>query len=219
MNWTFSNRTRTIDFLDVNISLTDEGHVSTRIFEKALNLHLYLPPHSCHPPGVLKGIIHGMMLRFHRLSTDDLLAQSDVKQLLKRLVLRGYSPIVLNKIMVDAYSKLTLSEKIKEKPANLPKDQVYLHLPYHPLDPPSLQIQKIYRTVIKNPIGEPHVSLLRTNRNTRFGDPRFILAYSKPPSLGTIFSPRKLQSEGVTPSVILSNDDETGSATNPNPNS
>ena len=94
LEWTFSDRTRTTDFLDINVTLTDDGRVRTRIFEKALNLHLYLPPHSCHPPGVLKGIIHGMMLRFHRLSTTSAMAQNDVKQFLKRLVLRGYSPIV-----------------------------------------------------------------------------------------------------------------------------
>ena len=80
LDWTFSSHTRTIDFLDVNITLNDDGHVSTRIFEKALNLHLYLPPHSCHPPGVLKGIIRGMMLQFHRLSSSEKFAQSDVNQ-------------------------------------------------------------------------------------------------------------------------------------------
>jgi hypothetical protein len=58
LKWEFSERSTATEFLELDLLLSN-GYVSTRLFEKALNLYLYLPPHSAHPPGVLKGLIFG----------------------------------------------------------------------------------------------------------------------------------------------------------------
>ena len=68
--WTFSQHTTTIDFLDVTVTQQHNMPIRTRLFEKALNLYLYLPPHTCHPLGILSGTIAGMILRIFRLTSD-----------------------------------------------------------------------------------------------------------------------------------------------------
>jgi hypothetical protein len=62
LQWTFSPRSNTIDFMDLTIVIQG-SRVTTTLFEKAMNLHLYSPPHSAHPPGVLPGLVLGMIYR------------------------------------------------------------------------------------------------------------------------------------------------------------
>ncbi|EJK66555.1 hypothetical protein THAOC_12523 [Thalassiosira oceanica] len=68
--WDFSKRSNQIDFMDGTISLVD-NRVEFRLFEKPLALHLYLPPYSCHPPGVIKGLVMGEVLRIFKLCSHD----------------------------------------------------------------------------------------------------------------------------------------------------
>ena len=50
--------TDSIAFLDLEISIAS-SELKTKTFQKACNLFLYIPPHSAHPPGVLKSVIYG----------------------------------------------------------------------------------------------------------------------------------------------------------------
>ncbi|KAL7547128.1 hypothetical protein ACHAWF_010445 [Thalassiosira exigua] len=68
--WEFIKRSRSVDFMDVTISI-DGSKLETNLFEKKLALHLYLPPHSCHPPGVLRGLIFGQVLRIYSLRSRE----------------------------------------------------------------------------------------------------------------------------------------------------
>jgi hypothetical protein len=45
-------------FLDLNINIKDST-ISFSTYQKPLNLYLYLPPLSAHPPSCLKGLIKG----------------------------------------------------------------------------------------------------------------------------------------------------------------
>jgi hypothetical protein len=69
LQWTFEKRCKKAIFLDLSITLNDDT-IETTIYEKKLNLYLYLPPHSCHPPGVLKGLIFGFAYRAKSLCTN-----------------------------------------------------------------------------------------------------------------------------------------------------
>jgi hypothetical protein len=50
-------------FLDLNIYI-QQSRIMTSTFQKKLNLYLYIPPHSAHPPSCLKGLINGELLRY-----------------------------------------------------------------------------------------------------------------------------------------------------------
>jgi len=44
-----------------------EEKILTAIYAKPLALYQYIPPNSCHPPGVLTGLIFGQILRIYQL--------------------------------------------------------------------------------------------------------------------------------------------------------
>ena len=45
--------------------------ITDKLFEKSLALHLYIPPHSMHPPGNLTAHIFESILRMFRLNPDE----------------------------------------------------------------------------------------------------------------------------------------------------
>ena len=71
LTWEFSERAKTIDFMDMTISINKSNNTETTLFEKRLNLHLYIPPHSVHPPGLLPGIVYGTLFRIFTLCSDN----------------------------------------------------------------------------------------------------------------------------------------------------
>ena len=64
LEWIFEEISKKVNYMDMTI-LIHEGWIVTSIYEKAMNLYLYIPPHSAHPPGVLNGLVSGNILRIH----------------------------------------------------------------------------------------------------------------------------------------------------------
>jgi hypothetical protein len=59
--WDFSQLYQSIDLMDLHLTIKD-NRIHTTLYEKPTNLHLYIPPSSCHPPGLLRGIVYGHLL-------------------------------------------------------------------------------------------------------------------------------------------------------------
>jgi hypothetical protein len=57
MTWTVEEPSKSINFLDLTITVEKDGSFTTKTYVKARNLHLYIPPASAHPKGVLKSLI------------------------------------------------------------------------------------------------------------------------------------------------------------------
>jgi hypothetical protein len=74
LSWEFTDRSTTAIFMDLTISI-ENGRISTSIYSKPLSLHLYIPPNSCHAPGIAKALILGHTLQVLRLCSK----QSDIK--------------------------------------------------------------------------------------------------------------------------------------------
>jgi hypothetical protein len=66
LEWIIQPLSTQVDFMDTTIHI-EEDKIVTTLFEKPSNFHLYIPPNSCHPPGLLRGIVYGMMNRIHTL--------------------------------------------------------------------------------------------------------------------------------------------------------
>ena len=143
LEWEFTERRESIDFLDLTIQIRPDGYVKTTLFEKPMALYLFIPPHSAHPPGVLAGHIFGNVLRIFRLNTEEEDIIKDVIQFLNRFLRRGHTRGVLVPLFLKAISNarqfLATSDskrrKLKEAKHKAATRRLYLHLEFHPRNP------------------------------------------------------------------------------------
>jgi hypothetical protein len=89
LRWEFDTHSDSVNFLDITISL-DKGTIHVRPFEKHLNLYLYIPPHSAHPPHGLSSLICGRITHIQRIMTCPTFLWTYLKKLRRRLLSRGY---------------------------------------------------------------------------------------------------------------------------------
>jgi hypothetical protein len=66
------------NFMDMSISIKD-NKFEIDLYEKPLNLYLYISPSLAHPPGMITGLVFGMTLRLWKLCSR----ASDVKRRIK----------------------------------------------------------------------------------------------------------------------------------------
>jgi len=146
-----------MNFLDLTLSFKN-SRINFTMYEKSLDLYLYIPPASAHPPGILKGLIAGTLLRIIWLMSDPIIHKKHMSNFYARLIARGYTPGVLNKIF-DTYLRRYLTETPVPTTAPRSKECVYLHLPYHPLDPSSQDIQALFcEHLFKENLHNPYTS-------------------------------------------------------------
>ena len=68
-----------------------EGNFVTALYAKPLALYQYIPPNSCHPSGVLTGLVYGQILQIYQLCSKSKDINKEICQFYKRLVDCGYS--------------------------------------------------------------------------------------------------------------------------------
>ena len=86
--------------MDMTISIR-EDLIITSLYEKAMKIYLYIPPHSNHPPGVLTGILSGNIFWIHLLYSrqDDINLR--MKEFYARLLVHGYQ----HDLLIPAFTK------------------------------------------------------------------------------------------------------------------
>ena len=180
LKWEASKPSMEVNFLDLTIMVGARGNISTRTFQKAINLYMYIPPHSAHPVGVLKGVIYGNIRRFWLQNSSLHNFKHVVSAFFKRLVDRGHSPQLLRELFHEASQglEIKLLTNNPEPGTNTAPRPFILHQRYHPEQIPRKAIQQAYRATIGT----------LANRNDVAGAPeiaakRLIVAYSRPTNL------------------------------------
>lgn len=215
--WDFSPRSPSVTYLDLTINLHC-GRLSTCLYEKALNLYLYLPPHSCHPPGVVKSLIVGRIQQIRKLTTRPEDRRRLALLLLERLQARGYSrswlvPLFASALRATNCTTPSPTPSTTTAPLETP---FYFHAQFHPHDAAGREIQRAFRSTMLSPTDEPALPNLRNRRGARLNVSRLIVAYHRPRNLGNLLSPRRLrESPGASVSDLLTHADETGGTVNP----
>ena len=233
LDWEFSTLSKTANFLDLTLSV-ESFQISTKLYEKPLNLHLYIPPNSAHTSSVRLGLVTGGIFRILRLTSRDVDTRASLSKFHSYLVARGYKL----KFLRSAFQK-ALHQFGRHKPKQDPSSSdelCFLHLPFHDRDPPRTSIQQAFCTHILRPSSltktfgracnhrltwkskyvvtplplvvttqfEPHLWELRNASRARVPIERLIVAYSRPPNLNNLLFPRHVESKCPTARPVSS---------------
>ena len=106
LEWEVEERTTSVNFLDLTISINKDRKIKTRTYQKEIKLYLYLPLTSSHLLSLIRGMIYGMLRNYdeqnnyrkHYIETTVLLFQ--------RLATRGWDTALLQSIFNDGFKKV-----------------------------------------------------------------------------------------------------------------
>ena len=183
LTWELSERSKTVDFMDMTNTINNSNKIETTLFGKRLNLHLYIPPHSAHPPGLLPGIVYSTLFRIFTLCSSETDKLQQTKVFFKCLIARGYKGNeirgLFNKAITHAKS---YNGPITDDDAE--HNSVILHLPFHPNDPASFHIQAAWRTHVAKPRWKmPLEHMKNPKTKEKCNIKRMIIAYKCPMNL------------------------------------
>ena len=185
LQWTFTKRDSQVDFMDMTIKIVG-NKIETTLYEKPLALHLYIPPHSCHPPGVTTGLIMGQILQIFYLNSRSEDIKSKLKIFFSQLLDRGHQATkitsIFDRAIANAKKYLSQSEAYREqlklKKNEAAKRQVYFHIQYHPDNPLAGDLQRLWRNHIFCPSGQLKLNQLTSRSNAPVPVDRMIAAHS-----------------------------------------
>ena len=197
LNWVFSSRVKSINYLDITISLTNDLTINTTLFEKEISLFLYIPPHSAHPPGVITGLILGMCHRIYTLCSDDREVFRLQQIFYRRLTARGHNKETLVPLFTRAHEKYS---HLRTSPQLYPllndddmlDTRIFLHTKYHPSNPTSSTLQRIWNSTILLPPTEDPLHHVENKHGHEIELTKMTVAYSRHQNLINLLSYRNL---------------------------
>jgi hypothetical protein len=159
LEWTIEGPSRRTNFLDLDISI--KGNViTTSTFQKAMNLYMYIPPLSAHPPSCFKGLIAGELRRYYlQNNTEDF--KEILTKFIGRLLDRGHNIEDISPLLLQAANNLD------RQPINRATDTgqstLYIHWTHHPKGPQRRDIRHIYNDTLKDilPFDRMQIALSR----------------------------------------------------------
>jgi hypothetical protein len=192
LEWDFTDRSRSVNFLDLTFTVEDNGRIRTNLYEKPMNLHMYLPPHTAHPPGVLRGLIHGMVGRIYRLCSHHSDRDAHLHKFYRHLLHRGHKPPKVLPIFTSAIESFRNPSDPNLQEQQVSNRPLFFKLEYHPQDPPSHALQHIWRTtLLKPPFSRSLAHLSSSHRVNSLGIDRMIVCYRRPPNLENLVSSKR----------------------------
>ena len=193
--------------MDMPITIRGDGIV-TSLYDKAMNLYLYIPPRSDHPLGVLTGLVYGNILRMHLLCSEQDDINLHMKEFYTKLIVRGYQ----RDFLIPAFRKgitgacaIIKHGSVRRCASDQDMDTrvcVFFHLMYHPRKPTSKYLRIQWTQHLHHPPWEPPLWRLKNKHKIPIGINSMCVVYSRPKNLRNIFTYRKVDRlEGLPVSV------------------
>ena len=195
LKWDIEELATSVNFLD--LTLTIEGdRLTTKTYQKAMNLYLYIPPSSAHPESCIKGTVFGLVLRYYQQNTYRHDFVYFVVLLYRRLLERGWEREYIRGLVRDATASAVARGKnrtlpTKKRVADVSK-MIFIHVQYHPDDISRRELRDLY---------DEHCSELFQEI---MGVEPPIIAYSRQRNVGDYVTQAKLhEAPGRTASSIM----------------
>ena len=99
---TYDTTTKTIPFLDMSVSINDDGLLETDLFKKETAKVQYLLRASCHPGHITKNIPYSLLYTVKRICSKGEDFKIRLEQLRQNLLSHSYPP----KIIDDAFKRV-----------------------------------------------------------------------------------------------------------------
>ena len=115
-------------FLDLNISI-ENNSITTSTFQKMMNLYLYIPPLSSHPPSCLKGLIARELCQYY-LQNNTENFQEILTKFIGRLLDRGHNVEDISLLLLQAVNNLDY--QLANHASDIEPSTLYLHWTHHP---------------------------------------------------------------------------------------
>jgi hypothetical protein len=142
---------KVVEFMDMTL-LIQHDRITTTLYEKPSNYHLYIPPHPCHPTGLLRGMVYVMVNRLNTIVSDKSDRDAITISAFRHLQRRGYQPQDIHPLFSIAIAKA--KDRITNPPPptivdpeELRKIQ-FFHIKYHLINMPARTIQSLWRNYI-----------------------------------------------------------------------
>ena len=105
LKWDIEVPSCEVNYSDWTIMLNN-GRITAKIYQKTINLYLYIPPHSAHPPGMIKGVIFGILRHYFEQNSDKKDFIYVTKLFFKGLIARGWDPATIKPIFLSVFDKI-----------------------------------------------------------------------------------------------------------------
>ena len=172
--------------------------IVTSLYEKAMNLYLYTPPHSAHPPGVLTVLVSGNILRIHSLCSKQDDINRRTKELYARLLVHRYQRDLLIPAFTKGikgacafFTRGSVRQCVSEQD-NDTQGRVFFHMTYHLREPTSNNLQRQWRQHLLQPPWEPPLWKLNKKYKSPIDNNLMCVAYIRPEILETYSRTAKL---------------------------
>ena len=144
---TFDFEKRSIPFLDMSISINENGFLETDLYKKKTAKIQYLLPSSCHPGHITKNIPYSLAYRLLRICSNRDTFKLRLEELRQNLLLRSYHPRVIQ----NAFDKITCidrEEALKKVTKTNKESNVAIVTNFHPSIPSISKIMKKHWSVM-----------------------------------------------------------------------
>jgi hypothetical protein len=167
LRWKVEEPSKRTVFLDLELQLQNST-ITTKTYQKDMNLYLYIPPSSAHPPSCLKGLIVGELRRYWTQNnpTDyQIILQKFIERLMERgHTLEGLTPILYQAALsIDAPSITTATNKKADE------STLFIHRVFHPNGLQRTDIRKLYKQILE-PVLTYNKMIVAMSRPTNLRD-------------------------------------------------
>jgi hypothetical protein len=156
LKWVVEKPSSKTTFLDLNIYIQNSRIVTTT-YQKDLNLYLYIPPGSAHPPGCLKGLINGELRRYWTQNPNIEDYQAILSKFITRLLDRGHTIDSLKPILLQAAARLNQSSRARINNDN--SNTLYIHWAYQPNGLQQKDIRDRYNAILQPHLNYDHMQI------------------------------------------------------------